>query len=274
MNQWSSGAVRHYPGSVGGRNKQRLKLAIEGDKFFTMKKAFFVLFLFILLVPAVSQEAARDLFRLGEERFQFEDDPLAAEYFQRLLAQYPLSGFSADARFRLGQIAYRAGEYESAGEQFDRISRRFRGTQFLTELPFWQGLTAHALKSYQEAVNYLSAYLEQESPQWEQEALLYQGLSLQNLGNNRKASEVLQTLVEKQRRPGGYEVTLLGHIYLEDQRFRQLKELIERFDLQDFTSPWKEQLMFLEAEAVFAEDPQVSRSLYEDLTLVPGQVGL
>lgn len=239
-----------------------------------MKYRITLLAMALFLSPLTGQDSPRDLFRLGEERFKRSEDSLALEYFRQIAEDSPLSTYAADARFRMGQILYRSGDYPGAEREFRLVAERYRSTQFFRELPFWRGITAHGRQDYSGAVNFLDNYLQDPASPLQNEALLYKALALQAQGSLHSATVTLEKLIKsKEPYPGGYELTLLGNLYREQERFRSLRQLLDNRDLALFDAPWRDHLRFLKAEAAFEEDNPEAPELYLELTRVPGQIG-
>ncbi len=239
-----------------------------------MKYPIILLALVLALFPLTGQESPRDLFRLGEERFKRSEDAMALEYYKSIAEDSPLSTYTADARFRMGQIYYRSGDYAGAEREFRLVADRYRSTQFYRDLPFWRGITAYGRRDYSGAVVFLDQYLKAAPASLQNEALLYKALSLEARGDLYSASEALETLVQlKEPSPGGYELTLLGNLYREQERYRSLRLLLDDRDMALFDPPWKDHLRFLKAEAAFEEGSPEAQELYLELTRVPGQIG-
>jgi len=233
-----------------------------------MKRLFLLLFLAAAGI-LYGQGEDRGLFREAESRFESGDYVLAQELYQNLARKYPLSSFVPDSHFRTAQCRYYLGLYPEALTQWDLVASRYGSTRFIASLPYWKGLTYYRLARYPEAAASLETYLLSGAQGSRNQALLYDGLSLKEMGRYDEAAAILAELYGSFSKPEEepYVRVLLGDLYLKTGETKALGELLKDTDPESAPEPWRDYLLFQKGEWLYLlGETGDAEPLYRQLT--------
>lgn len=239
-----------------------------------MRKISTILILIFSIAFALSgEEEARRLFQLGDGYFLEGSYLLAREYYQKVSENYRDTTYAADSQFRLGEILYRTGSYDLAYRQFELVEEKYPTTRFLREIPYWLGVTAFQLGDYSRAERALNFYLDSGRSTNRDDALLHLGASRYRRGDMEGALPPLEAVFQAGIvQPYGYIPSLLGVVFLETGRYNQLAGLLGALAPRKADSPWRERLLFLQAELDYHRGGSLAPELYLELLSPPGEL--
>jgi TolA-binding protein len=115
-------------------------------------RVFTIVFLaFAAVFQLTAQEEVRDIFNVAEARFRRGEFSLAAEIFQRIGRDYPLSGYADDSYLRLSMSRYRLGDYSQALAALNVLSQRYSQSPLGSQAQYWKALTLFRLGRLEES---------------------------------------------------------------------------------------------------------------------------
>ena len=121
----------------------------------------------------------------------------AISYYQKLLKLFPNSNYDDDALYRTGRIYSLKGDFKNAASYFQRISNDYPGGDRLPDALWELGWIQYKSDDYSAAENTFSNYASlYEDTALEERGLFWQAKCCQKLGNNNKAAELYQKIID------------------------------------------------------------------------------
>jgi len=121
----------------------------------------------------------------------------AISYYQKLLKLFPNSNYCDDALYRAGRIHFFKEDFQNAASYFQRISSDYPGGDKLPDALWELGWIRYRSADYSAAEttfsNYASLY---KGTTLEEKGLFWQAKCCQKLGDNNKAAELYQKIID------------------------------------------------------------------------------
>jgi len=96
------------------------------------------------------------IYWIAEVHFKGNDYRQAASNYQRIIKEFPRSGYLADAYYSLGWCLFEQGRYKEAKDVFLEMMKRFPDRQISSDASFKVAQCLYNLKDYQGLKDYLS----------------------------------------------------------------------------------------------------------------------
>lgn len=235
--------------------------------------------LLVFLAAAVGADD-RSLYEEGERRFLSGTYELAIERFERLIDEYPQSGFVAQGQLRIAQSMYYLGKLTDARERLDRLAVRSRSGSVRRDVFLWTGLTSFRLNDYERAISEFSAYIEATAGDVDASgaaqteagvarASLYRALALVETGQPGRALGDLEYAVARvEGAERDFALAALLEVHAQQENHDALLAAFDQWgDRVSATGPYREQQIRLAADAASALDRREQAvALYTQLT--------
>ncbi len=237
-----------------------------------MRRTLSVLAFLAVAVAAFPQVSERDIFLEAETRYRNQDYELALERYDSLIRQFPRSQFLPDAQFKKAVSLYRLGRYNESYRLLQRVEARFRSTRYLPFVPFWKGVVQYYRGETEASISEFERFLRAPQDDVHSQALLYKALGETALDRTDAAIATLERLVERTDRltAEAYAVSLLMTLYVQNGRYRAVRDLYERIDVDEVAAGIRPSIRVSAAEAFFAGDEyDISRDLFNELRGAP-----
>jgi soluble lytic murein transglycosylase len=136
------------------------------------------------------------LYYLGRSLTNLNQDADAISYYQKLVELFPGSNFSDDALYRTGRIYSLKKDFNNAAIYFQKVSASYPNGDKLPDALWELGWIQYRSADYNSAKttfsNYSSSY--KDTP-LEEKGLFWQAKCYQKLGDNNKAAELYQKII-------------------------------------------------------------------------------
>lgn len=153
-------------------------------------------------LQAADEAKAVDDYNFAVWLFNNAKYPMAAEAYQKFLANYAAHEKAPDARFGLGQAFFHQGKFKEAAGQYETLRKQHPDFAQMPEMLFQLGQTRVGLEEYAEAVKVFaglrSSFPDHYLSDW---ALARQGTCLVIHRKPADALPLLQTFLEKYEKP-------------------------------------------------------------------------
>ncbi len=227
----------------------------------------------IFIIPLLHVSAdARELYLEAEGRFRSANYTAALNLYQRLIDDYPISTYVADAQFRKAICLYQTGKGNEALSLFEKVSSRYRSTSYIELVPFWQARVYLEQQDFSKAVVFFDDYIKSGDDRLISDAYLYRAMCYDNMGNTADAAFSLELLLQREDfNDDGYISALLCSLYLKQSKYQTIIDFFDETSPDNFDSQWQGRLRLYRAESYYMlGDMDNAQRLYTELIGVEG----